>query len=63
MHAPCSGLPVDGELFGDRAFQQAVSTKDFAVGEYQIGRVTDKPALNCGYPIVDAGGTVVGVVC
>ena len=59
----CSGLPVDGELFGDRAyFQQAVSTKDFAVGEYQIGRVTDKPALNCGYPIVDAGGTVVGVV-
>lgn len=60
----CSGLPVEGELYlGDRAyFQQAFSSKNFAVGEYQIGRVTGEPALNCGYPIVDAAGDVLGVV-
>jgi steroid delta-isomerase-like uncharacterized protein len=60
----CSGLPAQGDIYlGDRAyFQQAMSMKDFAVGEYQIGRISGEPALNCGFPILDSGGNVLGVV-
>jgi predicted ester cyclase len=39
-----------------------IQTKNFSVGEYQVGRVTGKSALNCGYPILDDAGTVTGVV-
>lgn len=60
----CSGVPAPPNIYlGDRAyFQQAVKTEAFAVGEYQIGRITNKPALNCGFPVLDASGTLIGVV-
>ena len=60
----CSAVqPSSPVNLSDRAyFRAAVATRDFAVGDYQIGRVTGKPALNCAYPILDAAGAVLGVV-
>ena len=60
----CSAVPTGGPLnLGDRDyFQRALQTRDFAVGEYQIGRVTGKATLNAGYPVIDEAGGVVGVV-
>ena len=60
----CSAVkPSSPVNLSDRAyFQEAVASRAFAVGEYQIGRVTGKPALNCGYPMLDGAGTLLGVV-
>ena len=63
-YVTCSGVATSGQVYlGDRAyFQGAVETKAFVVGEYQTGRITGKPALNCSYPVVDANGNVTEVV-
>ncbi|HET8523254.1 MAG TPA: ester cyclase, partial [Thermomicrobiales bacterium] len=60
----CSGIPPKGPVnLKDRDyFQRAVETRGFAVGEYEVGRVTNTPTLNCAYPIVDRNGTVQLVV-
>jgi steroid delta-isomerase-like uncharacterized protein len=60
----CSGIPISEPInLGDRTyFQHAVESKSFVVGEYQTGRITGKPALNCGYPVIDANGNVTEVV-
>ena len=60
----CSAIPTPpGVNAADRLyFQQAVATRDFAVGEYQIGRITGKPSLNFGHPLLDANGDVTSVV-
>ena len=54
----CSGLPMTGQVYvGDRAyFRRARETRDFAIGDYQIGRVTGKATLNFGYPVLDNRG-------
>jgi PAS domain S-box-containing protein len=43
-------------------FQRAVQTRDFAVGEYQIGRNIGRPVLAFGYPVFDSGGKLSGVL-
>ncbi len=60
----CSAVPISGTVnVTDRKyFQRSVQTRDFAMGEYQIGRVTGKPSVNFGYPVVDDNGQVQGVV-
>jgi steroid delta-isomerase-like uncharacterized protein len=60
----CSGVPAPTSVYlGDRAyFQEAVRTEGFVVGEYQIGRITNRPGLNCGFAILDASGALIGVV-
>src|SRR3989304_4038636 len=60
----CSGLPMTGQVYaGDRAyFRRARETRDFAIGDYQIGRVTGKATLNFGYPILDDAGHFPAVV-
>ncbi|MCC6792178.1 MAG: ester cyclase [Thermomicrobiales bacterium] len=75
LYANLGVIAPDGELvcsavtpsqpinLGDRAyFQNAVSSGDFSIGEYQESRVTGKPVFNLGYPILDAGGGLIGVV-
>ena len=54
----CSGLPMTGQVYvGDRAyFRRARETRDFAIGDYQIGRVTGKATLNFGHPVLDNVG-------
>lgn len=43
-------------------FQRAVASRDFSVGEYQIGRITGKPSVNFGWPIINAAGRAEKVV-
>lgn len=60
----CSGHPLRSPVnVGDRLYvRRALETGRFAIGEYQMGRVTGRPTLNFGYPIKDPGGAVRGVV-
>jgi len=60
-----SALPLTNRLYlGDRTyFQIARDTQKFAIGEYQVGRVTGKPTLNMAHPIKDKdAGALLGVV-
>jgi PAS domain S-box-containing protein len=58
-----SAIPLKGPVMvGDRPwFKQAVTTREFSVGEYQIGRITERPAVNFASPILDADGKVQAV--
>lgn len=60
----CSALPIKGPVnAGDRIwFQRAMRTGDFAAGDYQIGRITGKAAVNFGYPILGPGEKAQAVV-
>ena len=60
----CSAVPAGAAVFlGDRTyFRRAIESRDFAVGEHQIGRLTGTATVNFGYPIVDEAGGVQGVV-
>jgi signal transduction histidine kinase len=60
----CSALPMTGPVYGgDRVyFRRAVETRDFAIGDYQIGRITGKATLVFGYPVLDDGGHVRAVI-
>lgn len=53
----CSALPVQTPVnLSDRAyFQRALRTRDFAIGDYQIGRITGKATVNFGYPVIEEG--------
>jgi diguanylate cyclase (GGDEF)-like protein/PAS domain S-box-containing protein len=46
---------------GRSHFDQAIQTRDFAIGEYGIGRASGKPTLHFAYPVIDHG-VVQGVV-
>jgi Cache domain len=43
-------------------FQRAVRYRDFAVGDYQIGRVTRTQVLSMAYPLLDPSRRVRGIV-
>ena len=60
----CSALPMEKNInISDRKyFSQAIETQDFAVGEYQVGRVSLRPSINFGYPIRDENGKMTSVV-
>jgi len=74
MYANLGAAREDGELFcsahpmatpinvADRSyFRRAIETGRFAIGTYQIGRVTGRAALNVATPIVQQGQPI-GVV-
>jgi hypothetical protein len=56
----CSAHPMTGQVYaGDRIyFQRAIESRDFAIGEFQIGRITGKATLVFGYPVLDDTGSV-----
>lgn len=60
----CSALPFTPPVYGgDRAyFQRALERREFATGDYQIGRVTGIPTINVGYPVAGPTGEIRGVV-
>src|SRR5882724_8465447 len=60
----CSAFPMTGQIYvGDRVyFRRALETRDFAIGEYQVGRITGKASVNFGYPLLDDAGLVRAVV-
>jgi len=43
-------------------FRGALAAREFAIGGYQIGRVTGEPAINFGYPVFDGEGEIVGII-
>lgn len=43
-------------------FQRAMETRGFAIGDYQVGRITGKPAVNFAYPVTEEDGRVMKVV-
>jgi PAS domain S-box-containing protein len=59
-----SAVPLEQPVnSSDRAwFQRAVRTRGFAVGDYQIGRVTHQASVNVAYPILTADGHVQRIV-
>jgi signal transduction histidine kinase len=54
----CSAAATNQSLkLGDRPyFQRAMKTKEFSIGDFQIGRLTDQQVLNFGYPVLDERG-------
>jgi anti-sigma regulatory factor (Ser/Thr protein kinase)/HAMP domain-containing protein len=60
----CSALPLrPGLTIGDRGyFRRAKARRGFAIGEYQIGRINGRPAVNVAYPVMDPDGHVKGVI-
>ncbi len=60
----CSALPMAAGLnLADRAyFQRAVKTRRFAVGDFQIGRITGRASVNLAYPVLDIAGDLEAVV-
>ena len=60
----CSALPTTGPVnVADRAwFRRALDTRDFAIGDYLIGRITGKPSIHFGYPVVGELGQAQAVV-
>lgn len=60
----CSSLPFDENTnVSDRAYiQEAMSTGELSVGEYQIGKITREESLNFGFPVKNEEGEVLRVV-
>lgn len=60
----CSGVPTTQSFnLGDRSYiQKAIGTGQFAIGEYQEGRVTEQKSLNVALPIYDDAGGLIVVV-
>ena len=56
------GSPTRPNVSDRRYFRDARATKAFAIGEYQIGRITGKPTLTFGYPVIDRHGRADAVV-
>jgi signal transduction histidine kinase len=60
----CSAVPfATSTNMSDRpAFQLALRTRDFVVGDYIIARITGRPTLGTAYPVLDEAGQPLGVV-
>lgn len=54
----CSALPGNpGIHLGDRAyFQRALQTRKFAIGDFQIGRLSGKASVNLAHPVLNSAG-------
>jgi diguanylate cyclase (GGDEF)-like protein len=60
----CSALPLARAVnIADRSyFQRAMRSRDFGIGDYQVGRITGIPAINFGYAIRNEAGNIIAVV-
>ena len=60
----CSAVPLSG--FTDASdriwFQRTLASREFAFGDYQIGRITKEPVLVLSYPAFRADGEILAVV-
>lgn len=56
----CNAIPWEGSIYSpDRLyFKLVLATGKFAIGDYQIGRVTRQQGINFGYPVTDETGVV-----
>jgi serine phosphatase RsbU (regulator of sigma subunit) len=60
----CSARPLPARInVADRSyFRRSLETRAFAIGDYQIGRITQLPTINYAHPVVDATGHVQAIV-
>jgi signal transduction histidine kinase/HAMP domain-containing protein len=60
----CSAVPLTTSVnIADRPyFRRTLTSREFTVGEYQVGRVTGRATVNFGHPVLDPTGRVSGVV-
>jgi signal transduction histidine kinase len=63
-HVFCSAVPLPGPTdASDRIwFQRTLASRQFAFGDYQIGRITQKPVLVLSYPVFSSDGEILAVV-
>jgi PAS domain S-box-containing protein len=59
-----SALPMKEPVnISDRLyFKETLRTRAFSVGQYQVGRITETPVINFGYPLLGPQGNVTGIV-
>ena len=55
-----SAIPVKSPVdVSDRVhFKRVIQTRDFAIGDYAVSRLSGKPTLVCGYPILGDQGNI-----
>ena len=60
----CSAVPLSNAVtVADQSwFQRAVQTREFAVGDWQVDRMSAKSSLNFAFPVLAATGSVQSVV-
>ncbi|HVM60782.1 MAG TPA: PAS domain-containing protein [Verrucomicrobiae bacterium] len=60
----CSAVPLNppASVANLRWFKDAIASRDFAVGDYQVGGVSARPSVSVGYPLLGDNGQVQGVV-
>jgi signal transduction histidine kinase len=60
----CTAMPLGHSInvTARNFFRRAVETRDFAVGDYMIGRITDKPVIVFAQPVLSEAGQVLAVV-
>jgi PAS domain S-box-containing protein len=60
----CSASPTNSwpSLFDRSYFQRVLQTKRFAIGDFQVGRLTGQPSLNFGYPVFDENSQLERVI-
>ena len=59
-----SAIPLTTAMnFSDRPyFQEVLKSKSFSIGQYTVGRITGKPIVVFGYPVIDRWGNVTAVL-
>jgi len=59
-----SGLPIIApfSLKNGLTFNKTVNNRQFSSGEYNIGKISGRPTIGFGYPIIDNEGTLRGVI-
>ncbi len=62
--ASCRAIPLPdtAPTVPGHYYERVLATRDFAAGDFEVGRVTGKSALAFGYPIVEADGEIQQVV-
>lgn len=60
----CSAVKTNGRVnVSDRSyFQRVVETRRFAIGDFQVSRLTHLPSLNFSYPVLNGEGALVRVL-
>ncbi|HZQ07423.1 MAG TPA: cache domain-containing protein [Anaerolineae bacterium] len=53
-----TGINVQDRLY----FNRVLTTHDFSVGGYQVGRLSGQPSLGLAYPVLENGSEVTGVI-
>jgi PAS domain S-box-containing protein len=57
----CSGVPISAPIDAtDRPwYKQVTQTKQFAMGTYQVGKITGKSSINFAYPVLNADSQII----